>query len=170
MKRIKVNYSDELKRAKAAKKERSKSVRQEIKRLEKELPAAEYELKLLSNRGRLELILDDPDQIAALKDHWISSKVSKRLDYPIFMAVSERGGKNNSGDYEYRLDEHGGLLEFPDDHPQGGQLVIDQDLVNYDLIPADLADVSAVPDDQLCIAEAFIRFAQEQEFSFWRAR
>lgn len=168
LKRLKVSYTEDMKKAKAAKKERSKSVRQEIKRLEKELPAAEYELKLLTNRGRLELILDDPDQIAALKDHWISAEVSKRLDYPIFMAVSERGGKNNSGDYEYRLDEYGGLLEFPDGHPQAGQLVIDQDLVNYDLTPGDLADASAIADHRLCIAEAFIRFAQEQDFSFWR--
>jgi type I restriction enzyme M protein len=168
LKRIKVTYAEELAKAKAAKKERSKSVRQEIKRLEKELPFAEYELKLLTNRGRLELILDDPDQIAALKDHWISAEVSKRLDYPIFMAVSERGGKNNSGDYEYRLDEYGGLLLFDEGHPQAGQPVIAQDLVNYDLTPDDLAGASGIGDAQLCIAEAFIRFAQEQEFSFWR--
>ena len=28
--------------------------------------------------------------------------------------MSERGGKNNSGDYEYRLDEDGSLVEFPE--------------------------------------------------------
>jgi type I restriction enzyme M protein len=44
------------------------------------------------------------------------------------MAVSERGGKDNSGDYKYRLDEQGSLIEFPDIHPQSGQLVVDQDL------------------------------------------
>jgi type I restriction enzyme M protein len=83
------------------------------------------------------------------------------------MAVSERGGKNNSGDYEYMLDADGGLIEFPDGHPQEGQLVVNQDLVNYDLRAEDLADASQIPDEQLCVAEAFVRFAQEQLLNFW---
>ena len=82
------------------------------------------------------------------------------------MAVSERGGKDNSGDYQHLLDAQGSLVEFPDGHPQEGQLVIDQDLVNYDLRAEDLADAAKIP-DQLCVAEAFVRFAQEQKFSFW---
>jgi type I restriction enzyme M protein len=85
------------------------------------------------------------------------------------MAVSERGGKNNSGDYEYVLDEEGSLVEFPDGHPQEGQLVVNQDLVNYDLTAADLAGVTKIPDDKLCVSEAFVRFAQQQGFDFWRA-
>ena len=79
------------------------------------------------------------------------------------MAVSERGGKNNSGDYEYVLDEDGHLVE-----DASGQPKIDQDLVNYDLGPEDLANAAAIPGDQLCIAEAFVRFAQAQGFDFWR--
>jgi len=82
--------------------------------------------------------------------------------------VSERGGKNNSGDYEYRVDEHGSLVEFLDGHPQEGQLVVDQDLVNYDLTAEGLVDAAKIPDDQLCVAEAFVRFAQEQGVDFWR--
>jgi type I restriction enzyme M protein len=77
-----------------------------------------------------------------------------RSDYPIFMAVSERGGKDNSGDYEYRP----------------GESVVDQDLVNFELTPADLANAARLPDDRTCIAEAFVRFAQEQELSFWTHR
>ena len=95
--------------------------------------------------------------------------MAKRLDYPIFMAVSERGGKNNSGDYKYLVDKDDSLVQFPDGHPQEGQLIVDQDLVNYELDAADLADASTVPDNRLCIAEAFVRFAQEQKFSFWEA-
>jgi type I restriction enzyme M protein len=106
--------------------------------------------------------------IGALKERWIAAEVAKQLDYPIFMAVSERGGKDNSGDYKYVVDEQGSLLEFPDGHPQEGQFVVDQDLVNYDLRAADLADAATLPDDKLCVAEAFVRFAQEQNFSFWR--
>jgi type I restriction enzyme M protein len=141
----------------------------EIKYLEKVIPEAETAVKLLSNKGKLELILADPDLVGTLKERWIAAEVAKCLDYPIFMAVSERGGKNNSGDYEYLVDEDGSLVEFPDDHPQEGQLVVDQDLVNYDLTEGDLAESAKIPDDQLCVAEAFVRFAQEQGFDFWGA-
>jgi hypothetical protein len=109
------------------------------------------------------LDLEDLDLIGTLKERWIAAEAAKRLDYPIFMAVSERGGKNNSGDYEYRVDEDG--------HPQEGQFVVDQDLVNYDLTAADLANASKIPDETLDetlgVAEAFVRFAQEQGFDFW---
>ena len=90
--------------------------------------------------------------------------MAKRLDYSIFMAVSERGGKNNSGDYEYVLDADGQLVE-----DVSGQPRIGQDLVNYDLTADELADAVAIADDQLCVAEAFVRFAQQQGFDFWRA-
>ena len=157
-----------LKVAKERQKTRQKALKGEIKALEKQIPNAQYELKLLSNRGKLELILNDPDLIGTLKERWIAAEVAKRLDYPIFMAVSERGGKNNSGDYEFVVDEEGSLVEFPDGHSQAGQLVVDQDLVNYDLGPADLADAAKIPDSKLCVAEAFVRFAQEQKLTFWR--
>jgi type I restriction enzyme M protein len=46
-------------------------------------------------------------------------------------------------------------------------MVVNQDLVNYDLTVDDLADAAKIPDDKLCIAEAFVRFAQEQGFDCW---
>ena len=138
-----------------------------MKYLEKKVPEAEIAVKLLSNKGKLKLIREDPDLIGTLKERWIAAEAAKRLDYPIFMAVSERGGKNNSGDYEYRLDEDGSLVEFPEGHPQEGQLMVDQDLVNYDLTAEDLAGSAKIPNDKLCVAEAFVRFAQEQRFDFW---
>ena len=95
-----------------------KRYKAEIKRLEKEIPDAERDLKLLTNRGKLELILADAELIGTLKERWIAAEVAKRLDYPIFMAVSERGGKNNSGDYEYLLDEDGRLVEDPAASPR----------------------------------------------------
>lgn len=147
----------------------SKTLKTEIKRLENEVIEAEAALKRLSMRGKLELILADDDAIDSLKDHWIIAAVAKKLDYPIFMAVSERGGKNNSGDYLYRIDDEGSLLEFPDGHPQEGQLVVDQDLVNYDLVHDELDDASKIADGKLCIAETFVRFAQSQKLNFWGA-
>ncbi len=64
-------------------------------------------------------------------------------DYPIFMAVSKKGGKDNSGEYVYKKDANGNNV-----HDVRGRKVLDHDL------------------DQ--IAEAFIKFAKEQDFSFWR--
>ncbi|MEZ5584284.1 MAG: N-6 DNA methylase, partial [Candidatus Competibacteraceae bacterium] len=164
---VRQTYKVNLKNLKDVQRARQKSLKAEIKTLEKQIPQAERELKLLSNRGKLELILADKELIGTLKERWIDAEVAKRLDYPIFMAVSERGGKDNSGDYEYVVDQDGSLAEFPDGHLQEGQLVVNQDLVNYDLRAEDLLDSSLIPDDRLCIAEAFVRFAQEQKFSFW---
>lgn len=64
-------------------------------------------------------------------------------DYPIFMATSQNTGKNNSGEYIYKKDEHGNYIENED-----GQKIVDHDL------------------DE--IAEGFVEFAKEQRFSFWR--
>ena len=160
----KATYKVDTRALKQSQKEKTKRYKAEIKRLEKEIPNAERDLKLLTNRGKLELVLGDGDLIGTLKERWIAAEVAKRLDYPIFMAVSERGGKNNSGDYEYVLDADGHLVE-----DAGGQPKVDQDLVNYDLTRDDLADAAAVADDQLCVAEAFVRFAQAEGFDFWGA-
>ncbi|MGD9972501.1 MAG: N-6 DNA methylase [Desulfatirhabdiaceae bacterium] len=164
VKEVKSEYNEKVKEEKTRQQARKKALNNELKRLEKEIPNAERDLKLLTHRGKLELILEDADLIGTLKERWIAAEVAKRLDYPIFMAVSERGGKNNSGDYEYLLDEDGHLVE-----DASGQPRIDQDLVNYDLGSDELADAAGLPDDRLCVAEAFVRFAQQQKFDFWRA-
>ena len=161
---VKATYKVDAKALKQRQKKQAKRYKAEIKRLEREIPIAERELKLLTNRGKLELILADADLIGTLKERWIAAEVAKRLDYPIFMAVSERGGKNNSGEYEYVLDVDGHLME-----DAGGQPRIDQDLVNYDLTADELADAAAIADDLLCVAEAFVRFAQAEGFDFWGA-
>jgi type I restriction enzyme M protein len=160
-------YSVRIKTGKAEQKGRRKALNADLKRLDKAVAQAERDLKLLTNRGRLELVLADDELIGTLKERWIAAEVAKRLDYPIFMAVSEQAGKNNSGEYVFRVDTDGSLIEFPDGHPQARQLVIDQDLVNYDLTRDNLADAASDPDEQRCIAEAFVRFAQEQGFTFW---
>ena len=167
LKTIKEGHKTALKVLKEAQKEKKKTARAKIKTLDKQIPKAERELKLLSNRGKLELVLADEELIGTLKERWSAAEVAKQLDYPIFMAVSERGGKNNSGDYEYMIDDDGSLVVFPDGHPQEGQLIVDQDLVNYDLCAKDLANAAKIAGDKVCVAEAFVRFAQEQKLSFW---
>lgn len=71
-------------------------------------------------------------------------------DYPIFFAVSEKSGKDNSGEYIYATDENGHLTL--DKH---GHFVLEHDLHNHN---GDLPDG---------IAEAFIDFAKSEKLSFW---
>lgn len=86
-----------------------------------------------------------------LVQKWDDKLCPRVDDYPIFFAVSEKSGKDNSGDYiyvenmdqRYKLDKH-------------GHLIIDHDLHNHD----------GETDDG--IAEAFISWAQELQISFWK--
>ena len=71
-------------------------------------------------------------------------------DYPIFFAVSENGGKNNSGDYIYVKNENG---EYKLD--RNGHLIVDHDLHSND---GELSNG---------IAEAFIEWAKGEKLSFW---
>jgi type I restriction enzyme M protein len=72
-------------------------------------------------------------------------------DYPIFFAVSEKSGKNNSGEYVY--------IKNGDGKPKidkNGHLIINHDLHNHD---------GELPDG---IAEEFIKWAKEIQLSFWK--
>lgn len=62
-------------------------------------------------------------------------------DYPIFMAVSKKSGKDSSGEYVYKKDASGNYV-----HDTEGRKVLDHDL---DLI-----------------AEEFIKFAKKERFNF----
>ncbi|MFH1729811.1 MAG: N-6 DNA methylase [Pseudomonadota bacterium] len=163
LKPLKEKLTSDKKALKEIQKEQTKKIKASIKSLEKAIPDAEFELKKLTNKGKLELLLADDDLMATLNNRWINAKVAQKLDYPIFMAVSERSGKNNSGDYEYLKSEDGNMVEYDD-----GQPVIDQDLVNFDLGSDDLVNAASLPEDKRCIAEAFVQFAQKHEFDFWR--
>jgi len=68
---------------------------------------------------------------------------SYKKDYPIFMAASKKSGKNSSGKYVYLKDKNGNFVKDNE-----GNLIIDHDLNE--------------------IAEAFVKFAKEQKFSFWK--
>ncbi len=64
-------------------------------------------------------------------------------DYPIFMAVSQKSGKDNSGDYVFRKDGKGNPVF---------------NIKNEKLLDHDLDE----------IADEFIKFAKENKFEFWR--
>jgi type I restriction enzyme M protein len=82
---------------------------------------------------------------------WDDKLCPKADDYPIFFAVSEKSGKDNSGEYVYlrngegrnKLDRYGHFIVDHDLHNQGGEL----------------------PDG---IAEAFIEWAKKEQLSFWK--
>ncbi len=82
---------------------------------------------------------------------WDKKICPRKDDYPIFFAVSEKSGKDNSGEYSYvkngngkpRLDRFGHLIVDHDLHNQGGEL-------------------------PKGIAEAFIEFARKEKLEFWK--
>ena len=82
---------------------------------------------------------------------WDEELCPKVEDYPVFFAVSEKGGKDNSGDYVYLKNENG-----QDKLDKNGHLIVDHDLHNHD---------GELPDG---IAEAFIALAKNEQLSFWR--
>lgn len=71
-------------------------------------------------------------------------------DYPIFFAVSEKGGKDNSGDYIYLKGDNG---QYKLD--KNGHMIVDHDLHSHD---------GELPDG---IAEAFVDWAKGEALSFW---
>ncbi len=81
---------------------------------------------------------------------WHDELCPKVDDYPIFFAVSEKGGKDNSGDYIYVKNGNG---QYKLD--KNGHLIVDHDLHNHD---------GELPDG---ISEAFIEWAQCEKLSFW---
>lgn len=139
-----------------------KPLRKTIKYFEERLGIYQYKINLQTIKGQLSIVLENDNLLKELKERYIIKETAKKLDYPIFMAVSEKGGKNNSGDYVYKVDEYGFALEGLE-----GNLLVDQDIVNYELTKKDLENIYEVPEDKLCIAEAFIKFAKEQKLDFW---
>jgi type I restriction enzyme M protein len=99
-----------------------------------------------SLKGQVEYLRQDEKLLARYRESWLADKAAEELDYPILFAVSEQGGKDNSGDPKYKKDTASGELML-DNHDH---LIVDHDL-----------------DD---IAEAFIAFAKEQGFNFWVER
>lgn len=101
--------------------------------------------KLASYSLKTQLIwfIGNEPALNAYRKNWLSQKAAKDLNYPIFFAVSEKAGKLNNGDADYKKDLETGELLL--DHHQ--HLIINHDC------------------DE--IAESFIAFAKENNFYFW---
>lgn len=82
---------------------------------------------------------------------WDDKLCPKKGDYPIFFGVSEKAGKDNSGEYVYVKNSDGKpkLDKF-------GHLIVDHDLHNHN---------GELPDG---IAESFIDWAKKEKLSFWK--
>jgi type I restriction enzyme M protein len=111
--------------------------------LKRALAEAQRKLASRTLKGQVEYLLQDEKLLARYREAWLADKAAEELDYPIFFAVSEKGGKDNSGEPIYKKDANGELML--DEH---GHLIVDHDL------------------DE--IAKDFIAFAKEQRFYFWR--
>jgi len=143
--------------AEAARKEKKKErldseerrLKNTLKASENEIAEMETQLAMLSVKGRLGLLLQDKKALDSLRQKWIDAQIANRLDYPIFMATSEKGGKDSSGSYIFRKDEDGNIIENALGNP-----LIDQDCVAY-------AD-----DDSLGIAEHFVKWAKANRVGF----
>ena len=86
-----------------------------------------------------------------LVQKWHDELCPKLDNYPIFFAVSEKAGKDNSGDYVYVVGDNGQYML-----DGNGHLIVDHDLHNHG---------GGLPDG---IAEAFIEWAKSENLSFWR--
>ncbi|MFN4308917.1 class I SAM-dependent DNA methyltransferase, partial [Sulfurihydrogenibium azorense] len=137
---VKKEKEEELLVANAAKKS---ELRKEIKILQNKINKLIKEISERTLAGQISLVLTEEKITEAFKKFWLDSKVIKEIDYPIFFAVNEKPVKDESGEYRYKKNPDGSFVL--DEH---GHLVIDHDL------------------DE--IANAFIEFAKEQGFDFWK--
>jgi type I restriction enzyme M protein len=113
--------------------------------IKRALTETERQLVSRSLKGQVEYLRRSEKLLARYREVWLADRAAEELDYPIFFAVSEKGGKDNSGDPIYKKDANDEIML--DGH---GHLIVDHDL------------------DE--IAEAFIIFARQQAFDFWVER
>lgn len=111
--------------------------------LKRAIADTRHKLAARSIGGQLLWLLTSSKELEHYREAWLSNAAAEELNYPIFFAVSEHGGKDNSGQPIYLRDKQTRKLLL-DNH---GHLIVDHDL------------------DQ--IADTFIAFAKEEGFDFW---
>jgi len=124
--------------------EKIEEARKEIDALTGKIEKFNREISQRTLGGQIYLVLNEDEITEQFKKFWLEGKVIKEIDYPIFFAVNQKSLKNHKGEYRYKRGLKGGLLL-----DKYGHSIIDHDL------------------DE--IAEAFVKFAREQNFSFWGA-
>ena len=124
--------------------EKIEETRKEISTLTGEIKKFNREISQRTLGGQIYLVFNDEETAEQYKKFWLDGKVIKEIDYPIFFAVNQKSLKNNKGEYRYKRGLKGGFLL-----DKYGRSIVDHDL------------------DE--IAEAFVKFAKEQNFNFWGA-
>jgi type I restriction enzyme M protein len=146
------NLEATLEQAKDSKdREKQKNLKAQLREAEKKLLKATEAVKRQTLKGRVELLLRDPKALEELRSKWIYVEIAKKLDYSVFMATSELGGKDSSGEYIYRKDPAGNIIE--DKH---GNPLVEQDCVKYR---------NEDPDG---IAEQFVKWSRKHKLGFWQ--
>jgi len=110
--------------------------------LKRALTEAQRKQASRSLKGQVQYLRQDEKLLGRYRESWLADKAVNEIDYPIFFAVSVKGGKDNSGDQIYKKGANDELML--DEH---GHLIVDHDLAE--------------------IGEAFVVFAKEQGFDFW---
>jgi len=124
--------------------EKIEETRKEINTLTDKIKKFNKEISQRTLGGQIYLVLNEEEITEQFKKFWLEGKVIKEIDYPIFFAVNQKSLKNHKGEYRYKRGVKGEFLL--DKHGRG---IIDHDL------------------DE--IAKAFVKFAKEHNFNFWRA-
>jgi type I restriction enzyme M protein len=119
------------------------NLQKEIRNINSKIKKLQRQIAEKTIGGQVNLILNDERLTQQFKKFWLEGKVLQKIDYPIFFAVNQKPVKDNSGEYRYKREPNGEPLI--DEHSQP---VIDHDL------------------DE--IADAFVKFAKEQSYDFWK--
>jgi len=122
---------------------RRAELKKEKKTLQTKINKLTKEISQRTLAGQISLVLNEKKITSSFKKHWLDGNIMQEMDYPIFFAVNEKPVKDESGEYRYKKASNGDLVMDEHGHP-----AIDHDL------------------DE--IAKAFIKFAKEQNFDFWR--
>lgn len=123
--------------------DRKRELRREVKTLNTKIKKLHLGISERTLGGQIYLVLNEERITEQFKKFWLEGKVIKEMDYPIFFAVNQKPLKDESGEYRYKRGPNGEFLA-----DEYGHLIIDHDL------------------DE--IADAFVKFAEEQVFDFWR--
>jgi len=123
--------------------EEKRNIQKEARTISSRIKKLQREISEKTLGGEVNLVLNDEKLTEQFKKFWLEGKVLKEIDYPIFFAVNQKSVKDNSGEYRYKKGPHGEPLMDKYGHAE----------INHDL-------------DE--IAEAFVKFAKDKGYDFWK--
>jgi len=116
--------------------------KKELRTIKSKINALEKKISLKTVGGQIYLALTGERLTNEFKNFWLSQKVSKKLNYSIFLAVNQKPLKDSHGDYIFRKNLQGEIENDSFGHP-----AFDHDL------------------DE--IADEFEKFAKKNHLDFW---